>query len=160
MPVDTRTVARRVVRFATLGDAVADAEALAAADAAGTLKATGNWTLGQALGHLAYWVNGAFDEVPMRRPPLVLRVLIRLARKKVFYGRLTPGFRFRHLPDGTLGTDVMPTAEGLAKFQAAVARFGREATKPVNPVFGSMTEAEWRALNCRHAELHLSFFSR
>jgi hypothetical protein len=60
---------RRALRFETVDDVLRDAELLAEAARRGTLRATGNWTLGQALAHLATWINMPFDGYPeMRRP--------------------------------------------------------------------------------------------
>jgi hypothetical protein len=55
-PVDTAKVAnRRSLRFESIDHVLAEVDRLAESRRAGRLKRLGNWTLGQALGHLATW---------------------------------------------------------------------------------------------------------
>src|SRR5437660_4033975 len=62
MIVDTRHVKdRRLLRFETFADAIRDVELLADAERAGTLRAAGNWSLGQAVGHVATWARFPLD---------------------------------------------------------------------------------------------------
>ena len=151
--------ARRTLRFDTIDDALAEAERLAAAEREGRLRRAGNWTLGQTLGHLAAWANFALDGYPDSiRPPGPVRAILRLFKGRVLKKGMTPGMRLgRHLPEGTVGTDVVPTEEGLRRFRDALRRL--RATVPTidNPVFGKLTHEEWVQLNLRHAELHLGF---
>lgn len=154
--VDTRTAPRRNLSFATLADALADARRCAAADRAGTLRRTGNWTLGQILGHLAWWIDGAFDGYPMR-PPWFVRLLGPLLKRMLLRRGGKPGMRLPGVPAGTHGTDLFSTDEGLARFERAVARLEAGPPSRPNPVFGKLTHDEWQALHRGHAELHLSF---
>lgn len=159
MPVNTKTVTgRRTLRFNSVEDAVRDAEMLAAADRAGTLKPLGNWTLGQACGHVAGWINFAFDGYPPSlRPPGWVKFILKMMKNKYLNG-LPAGARIPKIEGGTLNTDVFETDEGLARFRAAMQRLAASAPSHPNPVFGLMTHDEWLRLNLRHAELHLSFF--
>ncbi|HZN64612.1 MAG TPA: DUF1569 domain-containing protein [Tepidisphaeraceae bacterium] len=151
--------ARRTLRFDTIDDALAEAERLAAAEREGRLRRAGNWTLGQTLGHLATWASFALEGYPDAiRPPAPVRAILRLFKGRVLKKGMTPGMRLgRHLPEGTVGTDVLSTEEGLRRFSVALQRL--RATVPTidNPVFGKLTHEEWVQLNLRHAELHLGF---
>ncbi len=158
MPIDTRKSERGQLKFDSLDAALAHAQALVQAEREGRIKRTGNWTLGQTLGHLAFWTNASFDPIPMRVPWFV-RFFMQMRRKKIFYAPMSAGIRIPGIKGGTLGTEQLSTEEGLARFRAALARFASETPKPVNPAFGPMNTQEWKALNCRHAELHLSFFT-
>ena len=64
MPVDTATITRRAVRFTSPAEALSDAHALVRAEHEGRLKRLGNWSLGQALNHVASWIDYGFDGYP------------------------------------------------------------------------------------------------
>src|SRR5688572_4707312 len=154
----TAPVSRRTLHFNTLDETLADAERLVAAEREGTLTRCGNWTLGQALGHLATWANFALDGYPPEvRPPWPVRMILRLMRGRVLNHGMTSGVRIGRVPGGTLGTDVLDAEEGLRRFRSALERLRAEAPTIENPVFGRLTNAQWIQLNLRHAELHLSF---
>jgi len=157
--VDTKKVTdRRALRFESLDEALRDIDSLVAAEGAGTLRRTGNWTLGQTLGHLAFWANAPFDGYPpMRRPPWIIRALIPLFRNRFLHKGLSPGFRIPSVEDGTFGIEPLSTDEGHRRVRAAFDRLGRVAPDRGNPALGPMSHEEWIALNLRHAELHLSF---
>jgi len=150
---------RRKLRFETVEDALRDADALAAAERRGTLRATGNWKLGQALGHLAFWANAPFDGYPdMRKPPWFMRVLMPLFKGRFLNKGLPAGIHIPGVPNGTFGTDFMATDQGLAKMRSAFERLAKQSPTRPNPIFGEMPHEDWLKLNLRHAELHLSFF--
>lgn len=150
---------RRKLRFESFDEVVRDAEALAAADQAGTLRAQGNWSLGQALGHLAFWARAPLDGYPdMPEPPWLLRLITPLLKGRFLNKGLPAGGRIPTVPNGTFGTDPMPTEQGLAELREALTRLKSQAPTRANPFFGHMTHEDWRKLNLRHAELHLSFF--
>ena len=161
MPIDTASVAnRRHLTFQTSREALSDAETLAAADRAGTLSPLGNWTLGQALGHCASWIDYAYDGYPPElKAPWFVRIMVRLMKGSFLRKPLPSGFRIPRAPGGTFATDVLPTEAGLANFRQAWARLEREAPTMPSPVFGSLSHDEWRTMHLRHAELHLSFFT-
>jgi EAL domain-containing protein (putative c-di-GMP-specific phosphodiesterase class I) len=83
---------RRVLRFQSVAEALAEAEQLAQAEADGRLKSLGNWTLGQALGHLATWANFANDGYPqIVVPPAPIRLMARLFKNHVLTKGMKPG---------------------------------------------------------------------
>jgi hypothetical protein len=156
-PVNTKRVSTRALRFASLDQALAEAEALAAGDAQGRVRAMGNWSLGQALGHVAWWINAGFDG-GYPPPAWIVRVLGRLMKNAVLNKPPVKGMRIPGVAGGTYGTDALSTAEGLARLRAAIARLKSAPPARPNPVFGAMTHEEWTALHLRHAEGHLGFF--
>lgn len=157
--VDTRKASRRPLHFDSLDAALREAESLADAERNGTLRSTGNWALGQAIGHLAFWANTPFDGYPeMRQPPWLLRAALKLFKKRFLQSGLPTGARIPGVPAGTFGVDPMPTDEAIAKLRAAFGRLDAKAPTVQNPIFGQMSHEDWKNLNLRHAELHMSFF--
>ena len=60
--IDTGKVQdRRKLRYQSIDELLADMDRIAAADKAGKLRCTGNWTAGQAMGHLAAWINYSYE---------------------------------------------------------------------------------------------------
>ncbi|MGF1634925.1 MAG: DUF1569 domain-containing protein [Phycisphaerae bacterium] len=145
---------RRALRFACMDDALAEARRCAAADEAGTLHRAGNWTCGQILGHLAWWIDAPYDDLEPR-PPLWLRLVARLMKKRILHNPSPPNFKLPGVPGGSYGTDDMPTAQGLVRYEKAAARLLAAPPEEPNPAFGPMTHDEWKLLHIRHAEVHL-----
>jgi hypothetical protein len=128
------------------------------AEREGRVVRAGNWSLGQALGHLATWVNFAFEGYPTEvRAPLPIRLILRSFRRTILNKGMMSGVKIGKVPGGTLGLDEFPTDEGLRRFRAAMERLQRESPTRTNPVFGKLTHPQWIQLNLRHAELHLGF---
>ena len=150
---------RRAVRFSTLDDVLRDAEVLAESARLGTLRATGNWSLGQALAHLATWVNMPFDGYPEMRPPAWwMRLLRPFITKWLVHKGFPAGVRIAGVPGGTFGIEPCEIDEGLARLRSAYRRLADKVPTQTSPVFGSLTHGEWIKFHFRHAELHLSFF--
>lgn len=151
-------VTRRILKFATLDEAVADAERLLAG-----YGRVGRWTLGQCCGHIAYWMACGMDGFP--KPPLGGRIMMWAMRhtigprilKRVVSGEMKDG-----LP--TMPQSVPPPnaddAAGVAKLKETVARANAFAGPPLpSPFFGPMDRESWVRLNCVHAAHHLSFLT-
>ena len=157
--IDTgRVTGRRTLRFNSVEDMLRDAETLAAAERAGTLKRLGNWQLGQTFGHVAAWTDFPFDGYPKDlQPPWFVKLILKPMKKKYLTG-LPAGKRIPGQMEGTKATDLMATDAGLERLKKAYTRLQRECPTHESPIFGKLTHAEWIALNLRHAELHFSFF--
>jgi hypothetical protein len=157
--IDTSAVAGyRTLKFNSPDEVLADVDRLVAAEKAGTLRSTGKWTLGQNLGHLAAWMDFPFDGYPKSlKAPWLVRAVLKLRKKKYLYGRLPRGVRIPGQKDGTVGTEVLTTDEGAARYRRSWERLRKSPPPIPNPVFGPMTHEEWIALHCRHAELHLGY---
>ena len=158
-PIDTTTVeGRRPLRFESLDAMLADARSLAAVPQA-RLRRLGNWTLGQALNHIAEWIDYPYAGYP---PELVIppqmQVQARAAKQRILSEPMRPGEHLPGIPAGTLAVAVVPTDVGLRHLEAAAARL--RSSEPVydDPAFGRITAHEWTQMSLRHAELHLSFF--
>lgn len=155
--IDTTSVAgRRELRFETLDDMLADARQCASA---ARLHRLGNWSLGQALNHLAAWIDYPYLGYP---PELVFTDDIKaqaLAAKERFMNQpMDSGKRIPGSATGTYATVDVPTVIGLARLEAAATRLRSGPPTHPDPAFGMVTQEEWTAMNLRHAELHLGFF--
>lgn len=149
---------RRQLRFNSIDEALAEANRLAEAERQGRLAQLGNWTLGQALGHIAAWIEFGYDGFPISAPWFV-RLFVWFQKKKFLYGAMPAGVKIPGVSGGTLATEPMSGDDGLARVTAAFQRLKAEPQKHPSPVLGKLTHEEAIALNLRHAELHLSFFA-
>lgn len=154
--VDTKSVSgRRQLSFQSLDDVLADAEMLALAKG---IRAIGNWTPGQVFKHLAIVFNCQIDGMPLN-PPWLVRMMGRyFFKNRIIKKGMRAGFR---LPKDSAGLLVPPatttTQEGLESLRAAVKRLTADHTRAPSPFFGPLTAEEADRIQCRHAELHLSF---
>jgi hypothetical protein len=151
---------RRHLRLESIDDAIAEAERLAAAEREGRIERAGNWTVGQTLGHLSTWTNFAFDGYPRSvRAPLFVRAILRMMRKRILTHGMMSGVRIRGVEGGTLGLERLHPDEGLCRYRAAMQRLRDHAPTLTNPVFGRLTHEQWKQLNLRHSDLHMSFLT-
>lgn len=157
--IDTAKAAqRRALRFDSIDDVFADIDRIVAADQRGTLRCTGNWTAGQTMGHVAAWINYAYDGFPMKPPPWFVRVILRLLKKRYLRNGMPAGVKIPKVEGGTFGTEPLSTADGAARLRKALDRLrSSEPAKHDSPAWGPMPDEERIAINLRHAELHLSF---
>jgi len=151
-------VERRKLRFASLDEALTDADQLVAAESAGKLRHTGSWELGQTLCHVATWAELPFTGYPPEvHAPLPVRMILRLIRGVILNKGMTTGVKIGKIPGGTLGTEKIDHHAGADRLRDAFGRLKSQCPTTVNPVFGVLTHDQWIQLNLRHAELHLSF---
>jgi len=149
---------RRRLRYNSIDDLLADIDRIVASDKTGKLRRTGNWTAGQAMGHLAAWVNYGFEGYPMKPPPWIIRFLIGLKKKKYIHDAMDSGVHIPKVAGGTFATETMNTEEAAARLRKALTRLkAGEPAKFDSPAFGPMSYDDRIGLNLRHAELHLSF---
>jgi hypothetical protein len=149
---------RRSLRFSTVNDVLSEIERIIAAEQAGTLRRTGNWTTGQIFGHLAAWINYGYEGYPMR-VPWFIAVLLRFKVKKYLRDGLPRGVRIPGVEAGTYGTEPLSTDEGARRLRAALKRLQTEPAQFESPAFGKLSEQDRIQLNLRHAELHLGFLN-
>jgi hypothetical protein len=157
--IDTAKVQdRRPLRYGSVDDVLADVDRIVAAERAGTLRRTGNWTAGQAMGHVAAWINFAYEGFPMKPPPWFIRLILRRMKSKYLRGGLPSGVRIPKAEHGTYAVEPLATDEGASRLRTALQRL--KSDEPANydsPAWGKMEHEERVAINLRHAELHLSF---
>ena len=159
--IDTKSIARRPLSFASIPDALAEIDRIVAADKQGTLKRLGNWSAGRNFHHVATWINYAYDGYPPNlRPPWIIKFIIRTFMKnKFFKGPMPGGVKIPGVPNGTLGTEETSTDVGAAELRRAFERLQASCPTQENVLFGKLTHDEWIRMNLRHAELHLGGLS-
>ncbi len=149
---------RRQLRFDSIDELLAEVDRIVAADGEGQLETLGSWTPGQILGHVAAWIEYGYDGFPMKPPPWIIRLILRMQVKKYLRRGMPSGVRIPKVPQGTYGIEDMPTEEAAGRLRVAADRLKRgEAAKYDSPAFGPMSREQRVQLNLRHAELHLSF---
>ena len=154
-PVNSRRVAgRRKLRYRDFGELLSDAEHLAS----GPTRSLGNWSLGQALKHLALMMEMAVDGNPFDAHWLIRLVARVLYRRQLIHSHMSPGFQLPAAMAEQLVPEVeVSPEEGLAALRAAIARMKTQPLQEYHPLLGAMSRDEWREFHLRHAELHLSF---
>jgi hypothetical protein len=156
-PVDTAKVSgRRVLRFESIDEMMAEVDRLAEAERAGRLKRLGNWTLGQTLGHLAEWAEYGYTGCPLK-VPFFIRWFLQLRKRKFLYEPMRPGMKIPGVAGGTLATEPMPLDEALGRLRKVMERLKTEAPPAPSPALGRLTHDESIAMTLRHAELHLGY---
>lgn len=147
-------VERRQLHFQSLNDAAADAQALAA----GAVATTGKYSFGQILEHLARTIDVVTGHRQGPKIPLPLRVIARLMKSRFLYRSMQPGLRLPSKAQSVLWpSEEVEIADGLQHYVEAIERLHRATPVPVHPFLGELTREEHEQLQCRHAELHLSF---
>ncbi len=161
MAVDTKVAEFRTIQFRSTDEMLAEVDRLLAAESSGTLRRTGNWTLGQTLGHLAAWINYSFDGYPPQtKPPWFVKLILATQKRKFLTSSLPRGVKIPKIEGGTLGIEQVSAAEGAARLKAAAARLNAACPTQPSPIFGRLPHDQWIALNLRHAELHLGYLHR
>ena len=149
---------RRELHFGSVDDCLEELVRIREADKDGSLLATGDWSPGQILSHVANWINYAYDGFPVRRAPFFVRWILRFQLPKMLRGQMPAGVRIPGVQEGTVGMDEMATPEAVEMLVKALNRL--ESDEPAlheSPAFGRMSHADRILLNLRHAELHLGF---
>lgn len=160
--VNTKQAERRTLRFADVGELLAELDRLEAANAAGTLRSTGNWSAGQNLEHIARFWKAPIDGFPENlRPPFLFKLIIQLLfKKKALAGDTAPaGMKPpKEVTDVFEPSDAVSFEDGLAHLRRQIARTeaGERFTVP-SPLFGELSHEQWMKIQLGHCQLHLSF---
>ncbi len=162
MPVNTKTAPRRPLAFASLADISKELDRIEAAHRAGTLRATGNWTPGEILDHLALSFRLSLDGFPPNaNPPAMLKWIVRIFFKKNAVAGATPpaGINSSKAAEIFAPRKGIPFEEGMAALRTQIARVttgGERMTRP-SPLFGELTHEQWIGMHRGHCALHLGF---
>lgn len=144
---------RRTLHFDTLEEVVADVRAMVGTNP----TATGGWSPGQIVEHVAKGINGSVDGFGFTAP-LPLRLFGRLTRNHYITKGFPSGIKLRgKMADAFLPSDNVDFDQAAQQLATAVDRAKRQTMTAVSPMFGKLTHEQWVQFNCRHAELHFSF---
>jgi len=148
----------RALRFQSIEDCIAEILRIVEAERGNRLVATGNWTPGQILGHLAAWIEYGYEGYPIKAPPWIIRWILRMNLRRILSKGMSKGVRIPGIQEGTTGTQDMPMGEAANRLLNALDRLNRnEPAQHESPAFGPMSHEDRIQLNLRHAELHLGF---
>ena len=67
----------RKLRFDSIQECIDEVHRIAQAQEQGTLKASGNWTAGEVLSHVAAWIEYGYVGYPIKPLPFFIRWLLR-----------------------------------------------------------------------------------
>lgn len=152
-PVDTKKAERRKLHFNSLAEMKAEVDRLAN----GKVRCTGNWTLAQAIDHLACIMEGSLDGINAKAPWFV-RLLAPTFRGNALNKGMPPGIAARGDMASVLPPDDVTLDNASSRMNRVFDRLNKgETMRQKSPVFGKMTHEDWSNLHMRHAELHLSF---
>lgn len=150
----------RTLRFQSIEDCVAEIHRIVEAEQGNRLIATGHWTPGQILGHIAAWIEYGYEGYPIKAPPWIIRWILRMSLRRTLTKGMSKGVRIPGIQGGTTGTQDMPIGEASSRLLNALDRLNNhELARHESPAFGSMSHEDRIQLNLRHAELHLGFLN-
>jgi len=153
--IDTAKVTgRRTLHFDSIDQIQADIESLARAKSIHTL---GNWSPGQIFKHIAATMNIAVEGAPPVMPGFMIALLSWFFKRKFLTTPMKAGFKLPKKAANLLPPNPTETQDGLRALRDTIARFKDAPEYHPSPFLGKLTKEEWVQLQCRHAELHLSF---
>lgn len=122
----------------------------------------GNWTLGQACGHLADWVRFPMDGFP--KAPLPIKAMMWVMKHTIGPGMkrkiMSEGFKggMMMVPETVPKPDQMTDQQGVNKLQETVNRvMAYQGELQPSPLFGPMDKETLIKVSLLHAELHLGY---
>ena len=153
--IDTKTAPRRQVSYQTLDDLVADAERLSAAGA----PTTGNWSRGQIFEHVALIMDMTVDGFAFTLNPIVRFFAKTLFFKRFLKNGMPSGFKPSKSVQQKVVPDETDEQEALNHLRITVERLKQLDHYVDHAVFGKLDPDQARAINRRHAEMHMSFIA-
>jgi hypothetical protein len=156
--INTAKAERRTLRFSSVAEMRGEVERVYAWAQAGEARMTGNWSVGTIFGHLAFWIEHIDDDKGVKISWFG-RIMARVMKRQILYGKPMAGFRLAGAPAGTYGCEVMSLVDGYARLSRAMQRLERPDFPAHDRNFGAMRREDWLNLHFRHAELHLGFVS-
>lgn len=143
---------RRKLNFGSLDEVMPEVDRLLVG-----YEAKGRWSLGQICQHLAKGLHLTVDGKPIRGYALLRWTVGPFARRHMFRTRSMPsGIK---LPVASLapGTNLDDRAEAEALRASIRVFLATDGPYTAHPIFGPLSEEEWRQLHAIHAAHHLGF---
>lgn len=151
-------VSKRPLKFNDFDELIAEVQSLANHG----YTSMGNWTLGQACGHIANWMRFPIDGFP--KPPRFMRLVFWVA--KITIG---PSMKRKIMKEGFKGglptaPETVPDAssfsdqDGVEKLKEAINRIVEYSGDLLpSPLFGPMDKETLIKVSLLHAEHHLGY---
>lgn len=144
-----RTPGRRRLRFGDYQGILAEVSGLACGH-----QTLGNWTLAQICNHLA---DTQEFSVESGEPDIKTSALYRTTVGRIALGAL---LWFRWIPERQ--GDLTPPAAAefetaLSRLQGTIRRISSEPMIARHPIFGRLSQGQWRQFHLHHAAHHLGF---
>ncbi len=161
MPIDTKKVKRRMLRFGTVDDMIAEARRIVEAEKAGRLTRLGNWTVGQNLSHIAAFMDYGYEGFPraVSSPPWYVKLMFKVMRGRFINKGFPQGLFIPGVEGGTTGVDDVASEVALARFEKSARRLASQPPPIPSPAMGPIPHAQTIQFGLRHAELHLGFLA-
>ncbi len=150
--------------YHTFDDIKDELDRFEAAQAAGTLRTTGNWSAGQILEHCAKFIGFSFDGFVDENGssvsfPWYIKVFgVCLFKPMLGKSHLKPGIKLPAKASSMKPAESQSFETGLAKFREQLSRLdaGDKMTQP-SPFLGKMRHEQWVLLHLDHCRMHFGF---
>ena len=144
-----RTSGRRGLRFERYADISTEVERLA-----GGHRVLGNWTLAQICHHLANTEEFSVSptEPEIRTSRLYRATVGRLALRMLLWFRYIPERQGNLAPLPAVALDA-----AMERLRGTIRRLSTEPMTAEHPIFGRLSQRQWRLFHLHHAAHHLSF---
>ncbi|MFM9064833.1 MAG: DUF1569 domain-containing protein, partial [Pirellula sp.] len=97
---DSKGSTHRKLRFDSIRECIDEVNRIAQAQEQGKLKASGNWTAGEVLSHVAAWIEYGYVGYPIKPLPFFIRWLLRVRLRKMLEVGMTKGVRIPGIKEG------------------------------------------------------------
>ncbi|MCP4245865.1 MAG: DUF1569 domain-containing protein [bacterium] len=144
-----RTAGRRTLRFENYDDLLAEIERLAPDH-----RTLARWSLAQICHHLADTQDFSIHNPKpgIKTTPLYRATVGRFALRVLLW--------FHYIPEGAgnlPGPDAPGLPNAIERLQQTVTAVSTEPMTAIHPIFGRLTQEQWRRFHLIHAAHHLSF---
>lgn len=144
---------RRQLRFGRLHELVDDVEQFD-----GKVRATGNWTPGQIVGHVTRLIECSLDGFEVPNAPLFVRGILKMMRSSLLNKPMKPGVKLPGNFKFLMPEPDISWEEAVDRLKKVVLRIETgQQMQHRSPILGFLEHEEWIQLHCRHAEMHFSF---
>jgi hypothetical protein len=143
-PINTSKAPRRELSFHCTGCLKEDLAKIEAADRAGTLRVTGNWTAGENLDHVAKTIEFSIDGFPPEvRIAWPVRMIARLMKGRMTSGKTLPaGFKIPQNASYMMPRSGCSFEDGLARLRTVLDRLDRSPLTPHHDTTVALGDAD------------------
>lgn len=146
---------RRVIKFNSLDEVVAEVERLAG----GEVRTTGSHSFPEIVRHLALTQDMVTGKIKGPSPPWYMKLVIGLMKSRLMQDKpLAPGFNLPAKAEAFFWPESdVNLADAISHLKESVENFNANGPLPKHPVFGKISAEQNLSMSLRHAAMHLSF---